>query len=86
MEHLESGEVLCLIMGMVEAGHPSGHCRIWMCFYKRELMVMVSFKKRRVNNFEVQNFKPSVLEVSTCFQPPLLQWSSRVSWEESAKP
>lgn len=34
MEHLGSGEVLFLIMGMVEAGHPSGHCRRWMCFYK----------------------------------------------------
>ena len=47
---------------------------------------MVSFERMRVNNTEVQNFKPSILEVSTCFQAPILQWSSGMSFEESAKP
>ena len=31
-------------------------------------------------------FEPSILEVSTCFQAPILQWSSGMSFEESAKP
>ena len=56
------------------------------CVSTRELMVMVSFERMRVNNTEVQNFKPSILEVSTCFQAPILQWSSGMSFEESAKP